>query len=197
MATGLRKAKRNRVRRALFEAAIALFQDHGFEAVSVEEIAERAGYSRATFFNHFQTKEGVLRHYGEHLREQVEAGLLLLGAETGPLERIRSVLQTMMTEAELHREEARIVYLYSSGDPSHLANPTLALELLTTFVREAQEAGLARRDLPAEETGFLVAGMLQVATLAVVLGGRTAESMVDVTWQFILGGVRGEGKMAP
>lgn len=41
------------------EAALELFQLHGYEHTSVEEIARVAGYSRATFFNHFATKADV------------------------------------------------------------------------------------------------------------------------------------------
>ncbi len=200
MAAGLRGAKRRQARRALFEAAIALFREQGFDATTVDEIAQRAGYSRATFFNHFKTKDGVLRFYGEHLREQVEAELLLLGPETSPLERVRTMLNTMLVETERHRGAARIVHMYSIGDRSYLATPTPArmriLELLTALMREAQEAGQIRPDLPMEETSLLVAGVLQMAALSLVMGDKSAESMAHVTWRLILGGVRGEGETA-
>jgi AcrR family transcriptional regulator len=37
-----------------------LFREHGFDATTVEHIAERADVAPATFFNHFQSKGGVL-----------------------------------------------------------------------------------------------------------------------------------------
>ena len=69
---GLREKKNVAVKQAFFDAAMYLFRKQGFEKTSVDEIAERAGFSRATFFNHFGTKQGVLRHYGQHIQSRVE-----------------------------------------------------------------------------------------------------------------------------
>lgn len=44
----------------LEQAALALFERHGFEPVSCADIAEAAGVSERTFFRHFAHKEDVL-----------------------------------------------------------------------------------------------------------------------------------------
>lgn len=41
-------------------SAIDLFERHGFQEVSVDQVAEAAGVSRRTFFNYFATKADVL-----------------------------------------------------------------------------------------------------------------------------------------
>jgi len=46
--------------RALQAAAIFLVDQHGFAAVTVDDIATAAGTSRRTFFNHFPTKAAAL-----------------------------------------------------------------------------------------------------------------------------------------
>ncbi|MFC5834794.1 TetR/AcrR family transcriptional regulator [Nonomuraea insulae] len=46
--------------RRLRQAALTLFEQRGFAAVSIDDIAEAAGVSRRTFFNHFDTKAGTL-----------------------------------------------------------------------------------------------------------------------------------------
>lgn len=47
-------------REILEEAASELFLEKGYSATSVDDIAQRAGVSRATFFNYFPTKADVL-----------------------------------------------------------------------------------------------------------------------------------------
>jgi AcrR family transcriptional regulator len=55
-----RKARGDATRAALVEAATALFEDHGFEATSVDAITAAAGVAKGTFYVHFQRKEDVL-----------------------------------------------------------------------------------------------------------------------------------------
>jgi AcrR family transcriptional regulator len=45
---------------ALEDAATELFLEQGYQNTSIDEIARRAGISRATFFNYFTTKSDVL-----------------------------------------------------------------------------------------------------------------------------------------
>src|SRR6478752_786039 len=44
----------------LEEAALALFEEAGFSATTVPQIAERAGLTTRTFFRHFSDKRDVL-----------------------------------------------------------------------------------------------------------------------------------------
>ena len=59
-AVGRREVKRQETRARIVDAAAELFAERGFDAVSVVEIARRAGVVEKTVFNHFPVKEGLV-----------------------------------------------------------------------------------------------------------------------------------------
>jgi AcrR family transcriptional regulator len=58
----LRDRKRRQTAERIVECAYALFAARGFEAVTVDEIAERAEVGRTTFFRYFGDKQEVVFH---------------------------------------------------------------------------------------------------------------------------------------
>jgi AcrR family transcriptional regulator len=84
---GLRERKKRETRDAIAAAALALFLERGFDAVTVVDVAVAANVSEKTVFNHFATKEDlVFANAEEKLFERAEA--IRLRAPGTPLSRI-------------------------------------------------------------------------------------------------------------
>ncbi len=85
MTISFQSRKQQFVRDAIYDAAIGLFAEKGFDEVTVEEIARAAGVSTRTFFRYYVTKDDLLAqstlNYGAVLMERIAAcptGLTLL-----------------------------------------------------------------------------------------------------------------------
>jgi AcrR family transcriptional regulator len=63
-------------RRRLQQAALELFEEHGYEATTTAQIAARAGVTERTFFRHFPDKREALFHGEEAFRDALSEGVL-------------------------------------------------------------------------------------------------------------------------
>lgn len=57
---GLRELKKRQTRERIAAAAAELFRAHGFDAVTVDDVAREAVVSRQTVFNYFASKEAMV-----------------------------------------------------------------------------------------------------------------------------------------
>lgn len=192
--SGLREAKHHQTKQAIFEAAMALFAEQGFDETSIEQIVARAGVSRATYFNYFGTKDGVLRFYGERLATRLTTLAQSAGAEAAPLSQMRSLIAAWAEYTSANREYVRIVQIYSARNPEYATGLAPARrELLTMYtglVDAGQRAGEIRSDLPAQHLAFHLLSVFHNALMIHVLGGEALEPLLDSAWAVVLGGIR-------
>ncbi|KVA09886.1 TetR family transcriptional regulator [Burkholderia latens] len=62
---GRRARKRGQMLAHLADTGARLFDEHGYDAVTMEQIAAHADVAKRTLYNHFATKEAVLAHWLE------------------------------------------------------------------------------------------------------------------------------------
>ncbi len=61
-----RRIPREELRARLYETALGLFRERGFDATRIDDIAARAGVAKGTLFNFFPSKAAILlRYYDE------------------------------------------------------------------------------------------------------------------------------------
>lgn len=103
---GLRERKKQKTRWAIQEHALRLFVEQGYEATTVEQIAEAAEVSPSTFFRYFKTKEDVVSEdrYDELVVQAIEAA----PAGLGPLATMRHALKVSMGDLR-HGENEQIL----------------------------------------------------------------------------------------
>ncbi len=105
--------RRSTTRSHIADVAIDLFSGHGFDAVSVDDVAVAAGISRRTLFRYYASKNAIL--WGDFDTHLEHLGDLLddVGDEVPLPEALRSTLLAFNTfgaaEAVQHRNRMRVI----------------------------------------------------------------------------------------
>ena len=76
-----REEARHRTRRAILDAAQALFTEHGYRGASLDDIAETAGYSKGAVYSNWPSKEAL---FLELLDEASTDGTSGMSTTAGP-----------------------------------------------------------------------------------------------------------------
>lgn len=195
--SGLRETKQQQTKQAIFEAAMALFAEQGFDETSVEQIVTRAGVSRATYFNYFGTKDGVLRFYGQQLAQRLTDLASAGDGAASPLARLRTLVDAWADYSRQNREYARTVLLYSARDPEYVSGLTPArrqmFEMIDRLVEAGQAAGELRRDIPSKHMTIHVISVFYNAIGMHIVSGEPLEPLLDSAWRVVLEGICHEG----
>lgn len=122
--TDLRSSRHANTRDALLQAAIELIGEHGYAAVTVEQIATAAGVSRRTAYRRFRTKDDILlelpRRWLEVFDDHVAAH-----PESSARARIEGASLAVSAHVDAHRNET-LVGLAALAESPSLASATVA-----------------------------------------------------------------------
>jgi AcrR family transcriptional regulator len=152
-----RARRRQEGRSRVYRAAVDLFIERGFDATTMEDIADRADVARATVFNYFQRKTAFLDEWSAQRRHRALAAIRREHLDDHALPEI--LARYMIELARLStRSRAETVALMGAAihTTNVLGNPHLAHEL-AGFIARAQAAGEVRADVDADLAGTLVA----------------------------------------
>ena len=90
---GLRERKRRETLHRIAEQGLKLFLTHGYEATTLDAIAEAAGISRRTFFYYFKSKEEILLAWQDGgFNETLRAAVLEQSTNQSPLNAVKTAL---------------------------------------------------------------------------------------------------------
>jgi AcrR family transcriptional regulator len=156
-----RQLQARKTKRALFDSAIALFKEKGFDEVTVEEIARRAGTSKGSFYTYFPTKSAIIieeftaideyyRKYARNLRRYTNTREKLLAFTRTQLRYVRDnigleMLKLLYSNQLVHPQTEKILvdrkrYLH---------------ELMSSIFSAGQVRGEVRGDMDADRLAQL------------------------------------------
>ncbi|MBU8894496.1 TetR/AcrR family transcriptional regulator [Corallococcus sp. H22C18031201] len=136
------------LRQALVDAAVALIAEEGFAALTLREVARRAGVTHAAPYRHFADKEALLeavaaegyRAMAREMRQRMER-------VTGPLEQLITAGEAYVLFAVRHPPHFRVMFgphFTRPHEPVASEAGEDAFSLLVRCIEAGQAAGLLR-----------------------------------------------------
>lgn len=92
----LRETRKKELKELIFLKAVQLFQERGYENVTVQDITTACGIAKGTFFNYFPKKENILLFLGDSQIELWNESLKAYENVEHPKERIKLVLGNLL-----------------------------------------------------------------------------------------------------
>ncbi|HQT67505.1 MAG TPA: helix-turn-helix domain-containing protein [Acetobacteraceae bacterium] len=129
---------------------MTLFAEQGYDATTLEAIAEASGISPRTFFYYFKTKDEILQYWqGTGFAESVAPMLLAQPANKPPLYAVRDTFMTLL--ASYQNEKSLIVdRIYNSSETLRVRKQGFYLHMEQTVF-----ATLCERDPRPERRAHL------------------------------------------
>lgn len=139
-------------RETITATALALFQEHGYENVTVQDICDECGITKPTFYRYVPSKEDVVVTVYDDITVQLTQRLLQVSGSGNHWEQLVTCFDT------LYQESSRLgPGLFSQAIIANLQEdrhtfdlrPYLT-EVMVGIIRRAQESGQVRNPSPAE-----------------------------------------------
>jgi AcrR family transcriptional regulator len=164
---GLRERKKIETLHRLQEEALRLFDEQGYDATTIEQIAEAAGVSPSTFYRYFPTKEDVVvqDEYDPLIVNVFESQ----SESDAPLDALRAVLRVLFaefTDADIERvrRRVRMIFAVPALRARQVQQTTATEELLARMV--AERTGRAPDELEVRHFTALIVTSWTVAISA-------------------------------
>jgi AcrR family transcriptional regulator len=200
MTPSLRERRRQMLQDEILDAALSLLTERGYAAMSMEELAARAGISKPTLYNHFTTKDDIVVAAATRGMDRVIA--LIDGELEGqtPLERLatllRAVLQLRIEEGTIDiRTWAPELFQLLCTRPELLERLGRIDSAVASLVEEGIASGEINRDL--NPAAILRSYYALTSTLSFVLPWRDDQleptAAIDTIVELFVRGVRDIG----
>lgn len=111
--------KGEQTRELIFDTALELFRDNGFDATTMHDVATRAHVAKSAAYYYFPSKEAIIQAYYESVQTAQEQICGEIFAESGDLKkRLHAAMHTKFDLAQNDRKLLGIVFRYT-GEPTH------------------------------------------------------------------------------
>ena len=150
-----RKIQGRETRRKIFDTSLELFNRHGYENVTIDDICEKIGVSKGAFYTHFKSKDQVILENFISLNAYYEDVFREVSDKNNCLEKLFLFQRRVMKNiANIGCEAVKLVYHLETAPQkkkSFLISKKHSLyRIIVALIKEGQKSGEIRKDKSAD-----------------------------------------------
>lgn len=186
-------------RQAIIDSALKLFERNGFQATSVQAVADEAKVTKGAFYHHFSSKEELVHMiHDEFVDYQLGAIREILDSGTEPADQLRRVIRMSVMSTVRFRSHVAVYfqerrYLQGERFDAVKAKRDEITDGTVQIIRDGIEQGVFRRDADPMISTFSIVGMTAWTYQWLRSAGpMEPERVADLMADLVLDGLAGD-----
>ncbi|OHB55875.1 MAG: hypothetical protein A2Y12_04705 [Planctomycetes bacterium GWF2_42_9] len=141
----LREKKQEMVRKfnrsAIYDAAVVLFKEYGFDGFTMQQVADKAGMAIGTLYIYFPAKEEIIRYVGDSLFEKFYISVTEVTKQGSALEKIELFSKCFF---DFGIENRALIKLFEHAEIAN--NRKQKMQMVVELLRNIIKTGTAQQE---------------------------------------------------
>lgn len=191
-----KKAKK----KLLFDAAIELFNEKGYDHTTMDDIAEKANVGKGTIYEYYSSKKDFIKEaYHHYITPNDEILEIYYNNNYSPIEKIKILLVRLIEEFVNEQKISKVILSIWLEGSSKKIYPKINLkndysqtrQMIDSLLEEAKSKGQVRSDLP-KYTSSIILGMYEGLTLQLMADSKLAnpEDLGEAIADLLINGLK-------
>lgn len=146
----------NKTKRSIFEAAIKVISQSGYNGATMDDIAISAGVAKGTLYYHFKSKEEIFKYViSEGVNVLIEEMNDVAQQESNPIDKLMALCKSQLRMVYRNKDLFKVIMSQLWGEELRQQELREIIRLyilqIERYLKEAMEAGLLKKG----ETTFM------------------------------------------
>lgn len=173
---------------AILTTAIKLFNEHGFEQVTINQICKEIQVTKTTFYYHFKSKDELVSNYFSVENMVSNDELLNILTVTDYVEQVLEAMgifvkHMVRSGVEMTKENYRI-HLRNQMLPLDKSKSPLLSQIIPSLIQRAQDAGQIQNPASAEDLLDTMCNTANGVILNWAITGGSFDVLAEVRMRF-------------
>lgn len=185
----------NNTKRLIFEAAINIFSNCGYNGATMDDIALKAGVAKGTLYYHFKSKEDIfnftISEGMDVIKEEID---LLLFVKQNPIEKLKALCKLEIKLVYKNRDFFKVVLSQLWGQESRQQELREAIhnhiKCIEKFIVPAMDGGYIRKAEPTFIAYSIFGTMCSSAVYELINKSETSmDQTIEELMNYVLKGI--------